>query len=62
MIQGPGRIREMLMNLSHEDMKELRCMSYTSKGNSEILVAGLQDRMFTIDVERGTVSKQVHPP
>lgn len=34
-------------------------MSYTSKGTSEILVAGLQDQMFTIDVEKGTVTKQV---
>lgn len=35
-------------------------MSYTSKGTSEILVAGLQDQMLTIDVEKGTVTKQVH--
>jgi PAB-dependent poly(A)-specific ribonuclease subunit 2 len=40
-------------------MTELRCMSYTSKGTSELLVAGLQDIMFTIDVEKGTVTKQV---
>jgi PAB-dependent poly(A)-specific ribonuclease subunit 2 len=44
---------------SHDEMKDLRCMSFTSKGNSEILVAGLQDQMFTIDVEKGTVTKQV---
>jgi PAB-dependent poly(A)-specific ribonuclease subunit 2 len=40
-------------------MKELRCMSYTSKGTSEIIVAGQQDQMFIIDVEKGTVTKQV---
>lgn len=40
-------------------MKDLHCMSFTSKGTSEILVAGLQDHMFTIDVEKGTVTKQV---
>lgn len=40
-------------------MIELRCMSYTSKGTSELLVAGLQDIMFTIDVEKGVVTKQV---
>lgn len=34
-------------------------MSYTSKGTSEILVAGLQDQMFTIDVDKGTITKQV---
>jgi PAB-dependent poly(A)-specific ribonuclease subunit 2 len=40
-------------------MKELRCMSYTSKGTSEIIVAGEQDQMFIIDVEKGAVTKQV---
>jgi PAB-dependent poly(A)-specific ribonuclease subunit 2 len=34
-------------------------MSYTSKGTSEILVAGLQDQMFAIDVDRGAITKQV---
>jgi PAB-dependent poly(A)-specific ribonuclease subunit 2 len=34
-------------------------MSYTSKGTSEILVAGLQDRMFVIDVDKGIIMKQV---
>jgi PAB-dependent poly(A)-specific ribonuclease subunit 2 len=47
---------------SHDEMKDLRCMSYTSKGASEILVAGLQDQMFTIDVEKGTIIKQVPSP
>jgi PAB-dependent poly(A)-specific ribonuclease subunit 2 len=40
-------------------MKELHCMSYTSKGTSEILVAGLQDQMFVINVDKGTISRQV---
>lgn len=34
-------------------------MSYTSRGTSEILVAGLQDQMFVIDVDKGIVTKQV---
>lgn len=34
-------------------------MSYTSRGTSEILIAGLQDQMFVIDVDKGTVTKQV---
>jgi PAB-dependent poly(A)-specific ribonuclease subunit 2 len=34
-------------------------MSYTSKGTSEIIVAGFQDQMFVIDVEKGIVMKQV---
>lgn len=45
---------------SNDDMEDLRCMSFTSKGTSELLVAGLQDVMFTIDVEKGTVLKQVY--
>lgn len=44
---------------SHEDMKDLRCMSYTSKGNSEIIVAGFQDQMFIVNVDKGTVTRQV---
>jgi len=34
-------------------------MSYTNKGTGEIVVAGLQDQMFVIDVEKGTITKQV---
>jgi PAB-dependent poly(A)-specific ribonuclease subunit 2 len=48
-----------IWHIANDDMKDLRCMSYTSKGTSEILVAGLQDVMFTIDVDKGTVMKQV---
>src|SRR6516162_10353238 len=40
-------------------MKDLRCMSFTSKGTSEILLAGLQDTMFVIDVNKGEVIKQL---
>jgi len=40
-------------------MKELHCMSYTSKGTSEILVAGLQDQMFVINVDKGIISREV---
>jgi PAB-dependent poly(A)-specific ribonuclease subunit 2 len=43
-------------------MKDLQCMSFTSKGNTEILVCGGQDIMFTIDVDKGTVKKQVAEP
>jgi len=40
-------------------MKDLRCMSFTSKGTSEILVAGCQDVMFKIDVEKGRIIEEV---
>jgi PAB-dependent poly(A)-specific ribonuclease subunit 2 len=43
----------------HDDMKDLRCMSFTSKGSSEILAAGMQDIMFVIDLAKGQVIKQV---
>lgn len=47
------------MRCRHQDMTDLHCMSYTSKGTSEIVVAGIQNQMFVIDVEKGTISKQV---
>jgi len=37
-------------------------MSFTSKGASEIIVAGLQDIMFVIDVVKGEIVKQVTLP
>lgn len=40
-------------------MQELRCMSFTSKGTAEILVAGEQDKMLVIDTNKGEVTKQV---
>jgi hypothetical protein len=30
-------------------------MNFTSKGTREILVAGCQEQMFKVDVEKGTV-------
>lgn len=44
---------------SADDMRDLRCMSFTSKATSEILVAGLQDIMFVIDVNKGDIVKRV---
>jgi len=48
-----------IWHITNEDMKDLRCMSFTSRGTSEILVAGAQNTMFVIDVEKGTVTKQI---
>ncbi|KAF9875948.1 pab-dependent poly -specific ribonuclease subunit [Colletotrichum karsti] len=48
-----------IWHVRHDDMKDLRCMSFTSKGTSEILAAGFQDTMFVIDLARGEVVKQV---
>ncbi|KAL2131448.1 hypothetical protein VTI74DRAFT_5096 [Chaetomium olivicolor] len=54
MRRGPA-----IWNIRHEDMKDLQCMSFTSKGASEIIVAGWQDTMFVIDVIKGEIVKQV---
>ncbi|KAH0529417.1 hypothetical protein TsFJ059_004166 [Trichoderma semiorbis] len=48
-----------IWHLRHDDMKDLRCMSFTSKGTAEIIAAGLQDSMFVIDLIKGEVVKQV---
>lgn len=37
-------------------------MSFTSKGASEIIVAGWQDTMLVIDVVKGEIVKQVGVP
>ncbi|KAH8884604.1 hypothetical protein GQ53DRAFT_697301 [Thozetella sp. PMI_491] len=46
-------------DIRHEKMTDLRCMSFTSKGTSEIIVAGCQDIMFVIDVNKGEITRQV---
>lgn len=44
---------------SDEEMRDLRCMSFTSRATSEILVAGLQGTMLVIDVNKGEIIKRV---
>jgi len=34
-------------------------MNFTSKGTREILVAGCQDQMFKVDVDKGIVTETV---
>ncbi|KAH7319699.1 ubiquitin carboxyl-terminal hydrolase-domain-containing protein [Stachybotrys elegans] len=48
-----------IWHIRHAAMKDLRCMSFTSKGTAEIIVAGLQDVMLVIDVSKGEVVKEV---
>ncbi|KAF2110710.1 ubiquitin carboxyl-terminal hydrolase-domain-containing protein [Lophiotrema nucula] len=43
-------------HLTNPDFVDLRCMNFTSKGTREILVAGCQDSMFKIDVDKGTIT------
>lgn len=46
----------------HDDMKDLRCMSFTSKGTGEIIAAGLQNTMLVVDLNKGEVTEQVACP
>ncbi|KAF4469696.1 PAB-dependent poly(A)-specific ribonuclease subunit PAN2 [Fusarium albosuccineum] len=48
-----------MWHIKHDDMKDLQCMSFTSKGTSEIIAAGLQNTMLVIDLIKGDVVKQV---
>lgn len=41
-------------HLAHEDMEDLRCMSFTAQTN-RILVAGCQRIMFTVDIDKGVI-------
>ncbi|KAF4453494.1 PAB-dependent poly(A)-specific ribonuclease subunit PAN2 [Fusarium austroafricanum] len=48
-----------IWHIRHDNMKDLRCMSFTSKGTAEIITAGMQDTMLVIDLIKGDVVKQV---
>lgn len=41
------------------NFKDLQCMSFTSKNANEVLVAGQQDTMFKVDLEKGTITETV---
>ncbi|KAL8635762.1 MAG: hypothetical protein Q9228_006782 [Teloschistes exilis] len=45
--------------VADDSMTALQCMSFLGKNSSEILVAGCQNVMYVIDVEKGTIVKQV---
>ncbi|CAG8540264.1 10143_t:CDS:2 [Acaulospora colombiana] len=45
--------------ISNEDTTDLRCMTYTTMPNSEILAAGRRQSMLVINIARGTVVKKV---
>lgn len=48
-----------IWHLTNTAFLELQCMSFIAKGSNELLVAGIQDQMFKIDVERGEVIETV---
>ncbi|KAE8159684.1 PAB-dependent poly(A)-specific ribonuclease subunit pan2 [Aspergillus tamarii] len=41
-------------HITHEDMTDLRCMSFTAQLN-KVIVAGCQKAMFTIDIDKGHI-------
>ncbi|PHH66549.1 hypothetical protein CDD81_7024 [Ophiocordyceps australis] len=48
-----------IWHLRHDDMTDMRCMGFTSKGTTEVLVAGLQDKLLLVDLNKGEVVKQL---
>ncbi|KIW04435.1 hypothetical protein, variant 1 [Verruconis gallopava] len=44
-----------IWHLADQNFTDLQCMSFTSKDATEILVAGMQNTMFRIDVEKGAI-------
>jgi hypothetical protein len=49
----------MLISTRDPGFLDLQCMSYTSKGTHELLVAGNQNTMFKIDVDKGEITQTV---
>ncbi|KAF2262002.1 PAB-dependent poly(A)-specific ribonuclease subunit PAN2 [Lojkania enalia] len=43
-------------HLTSNEFHDLHCMNFTSKGTREILVAGCQESMFKIDVDKGVIT------
>ncbi|RYN40444.1 PAB-dependent poly(A)-specific ribonuclease subunit [Alternaria tenuissima] len=43
-------------HLTSAEFKDMKCMNFTSKGTREILVAGCQEQMFKVDVEKGLIT------
>ena len=42
-------------------MVDLRCMSFTSSSATELIVAGCQQQIYRIDVEKGVVLETLEP-
>ncbi|EQL29647.1 poly(A)-specific ribonuclease [Blastomyces gilchristii] len=48
-----------IWHLSHEEMEDLRCMSFTKQA-SRVIVAGCQPVMFHIDVDKGIIVEKLN--
>ncbi|KAF2760383.1 exonuclease-like protein [Pseudovirgaria hyperparasitica] len=42
-------------HLEYDGFEDLHCMTFTSKAAQELVVAGQQDTMFVIDIEKGSI-------
>ena len=54
-----SRKRKLKVVIRESAMKDLRCMSFLGRDQARIVVAGCQDVMFKIDIEKGTIVEQV---
>jgi hypothetical protein len=50
------------MDRDETKMKDLTCMSYTSRGTSEVVVAGQSPGLFRVNVDRGSIVNEVLEP
>lgn len=57
--QHPVLCHRFNICLRESSMVNLCCMSFLGKDSSEILVAGCQNTMYRIDVEKGIVLQEV---
>ncbi|KAF2772334.1 hypothetical protein EJ03DRAFT_287998 [Teratosphaeria nubilosa] len=46
-------------HINLKSMTDLRCMSFAGRNNEELVVAGCQQQMYRIDVERGSVTEEL---
>ncbi|GAO46990.1 hypothetical protein G7K_1204-t1 [Saitoella complicata NRRL Y-17804] len=48
--------------INDDSVQDLQCMTYTGRGASEILVAGMQNDMLVVNIDRGTVIQKEPGP
>lgn len=51
-----------LWHIAEKSMIDLRCMSFTGRRTDELVVAGCQQQLYRVDVDKGTISEIVEPP
>ncbi|GAB5593792.1 poly(A)-specific ribonuclease [Umbelopsis nana] len=46
-------------NISNDDTRDLHCMTTSTLGNNELLVAGQQDELLVVNVNYGSISRKI---